>query len=567
MKKQIILFFFLLTCFFATVINLIANNKIVFTFDGGSYFNFFITASSNKQFTINWGDASEIETKTGTGNPESFWHYYENSDNYTVVITGTTMDCFFTRFDSYNEQSSTQLTNLDLSHCAALISLNCTGNKLSTLDLSNNVNLEYLSCSGNQLSTLDLCINIALKVLRCADNQLTYLDLSNNTALVSLNCEDNQLSNLILSNCTSLNYLYCSNNLLTTLDISNKKDLKELYCLNNQLKELNITNNTLLKSLACSNNHLSVLDLINNPSLEHLNCEDNQLSDLYLNNKMDLRVLYCSSNLLQALDISDCMLLYYLYCSDNLLTTLDVSNNWYLNELICNGNRLNTLKLGTKPGLQWFNCSNNQLSNLDLSKCTFLNWINICNNQLPLSELFLASKMINYPLSIELGTQRLPKKKIEVEAFVDYSSQIKFDGIYSVFVVEKNGSLALPSDFSIDNGFITFHNIGNYIVNMKNSAIISNPDYPAEVIAEINVGLVGISEMAQQSNLKLFPNPVTNILNIETFNSNKIPETKIYSIQGTLLLNTKGNQIEVSFLPRGIYIAEIDGTCRKFVKQ
>jgi len=66
--------------------------------------------------------------------------------------------------------------------------------------------------------------------------------------------------------------------------------------------------------------------------------------------------------------------------------------------------------------------------------------------------------------------------------------------------------------------------------------------------------------------VKLFPNPVTNILNIETLNSNKIPETKIYSIQGALLLNTKGSQIDVSSLPSGIYIAKIDGVSRKFVK-
>ncbi|MCL1850092.1 MAG: hypothetical protein FWF70_01600 [Bacteroidetes bacterium] len=32
-------------------------------------------------------------------------------------------------------------------------------------------------------------------------------------------------------------------------------------------------------------------------------------------------------------------------------------------------------------------------------------------------------------------------------------------------------------------------------------------------------------------------------------------------------MNTKGSKIDVSSLPNGIYIAEIDGVYRKFVKQ
>jgi hypothetical protein len=45
------------------------------------------------------------------------------------------------------------------------------------------------------------------------------------------------------------------------------------------------------------------------------------------------------------------------------------------------------------------------------------------------------------------------------------------------------------------------------------------------------------------------------------------PTVQIYSIQGQLLMNIKGNQIDVSLLQNGIYIAVIDGVYRKFVKQ
>ena len=56
------------------------------------------------------------------------------------------------------------------------------------------------------------------------------------------------------------------------------------------------------------------------------------------------------------------------------------------------------------------------------------------------------------------------------------------------------------------------------------------------------------------------------MLHIETENS-ITPEINIYSIQGVLLMNSKGNQIDVSSLPNGIYMAKIDGVFRKVVKR
>jgi len=45
------------------------------------------------------------------------------------------------------------------------------------------------------------------------------------------------------------------------------------------------------------------------------------------------------------------------------------------------------------------------------------------------------------------------------------------------------------------------------------------------------------------------------------------PDVKIYSIQGALLFHKKGNRIDVSSLASGVYIAEVNGVCRKIVKQ
>jgi len=82
----------------------------------------------------------------------------------------------------------------------------------------------------------------------------------------------------------------------------------------------------------------------------------------------------------------------------------------------------------------------------------------------------------------------------------------------------------------------------------------------------INMNSQSMQDHSTESVIKLYPNPVSGILHVET-GSNVAPEVKIFSIQGVLLLQTKGNEIDMSSLAKGIYFAEIDGVCRKVVKQ
>ena len=135
-----------------------------------------------------------------------------------------------------------QLTSLDLSQNAALISLYCWYNQLTNLDLSQNTYLEDFWCNGNQLTSLDVTNNIALTTLVCPYNQLTSLNLSGCTALEILHCNYTQLTSLDVSGCTALTDLYCYDNQLTSLDVSNNIALTHLECVDNQLTCLNVKN-------------------------------------------------------------------------------------------------------------------------------------------------------------------------------------------------------------------------------------------------------------------------------------------------------------------------------------
>jgi hypothetical protein len=70
-----------------------------------------------------------------------------------------------------------------------------------------------------------------------------------------------------------------------------------------------------------------------------------------------------------------------------------------------------------------------------------------------------------------------------------------------------------------------------------------------------------------KASVAVYPNPVSDILHISIENADIIPDVKIYSIQGALLLQKQSNQIDVSSLQRGIYFAIVNAQCKKFVKQ
>jgi hypothetical protein len=106
----------LLICLLVFSFNAAANDTIQFyvTFTNDDVLKITINASNEKQFTINWGDDSEIETETGTGQDQEIKHYYTNKNDYIINIIGTTPDCFFTVF-AISTSAYYWLTHLDVS--------------------------------------------------------------------------------------------------------------------------------------------------------------------------------------------------------------------------------------------------------------------------------------------------------------------------------------------------------------------------------------------------------------------------------------------------------------------
>ncbi len=66
---------------------------------------------------------------------------------------------------------------------------------------------------------------------------------------------------------------------------------------------------------------------------------------------------------------------------------------------------------------------------------------------------------------------------------------------------------------------------------------------------------LSIVETDNFSSVKIYPNPVGNILNIQSYE--KINSIEIFSLTGQLLLTTQKNSFDVSFLTGGIYVIKI----------
>jgi len=340
-----------------------------------------------------------------------------------------------------------------------------------------------------------------------------------------------------------------------SFNCSGSYDSENNQWVNNQINTLTL-NSTTLSTLWCIHNEITNLDLTNCTALYELHCQFNTLTNLNLTGCSNLMSVSCANSQLKNIILNGCSGLIYLYCSDNQLQKLDLTGCSSLTEVSCDNNQLTNINLSGCTALQRLYCRNNELSNFNFSNCNNLQILCCHNNQLRLSDIYAAHLLINSELRGQYGTQNLQPQTISQGNIVDFSTQTVFGGILTNFLIEKNGEPASETDYSINNGKITFNNLGVYNVTMTNNAIVSHIDYPAKVISAINAGTTGISENIF-SKIKVYPNPTSNKLFIECEKNSTIT---LYDMLGKEVLNQNisgKSEINISHLPKGIYNARI----------
>ncbi|MCL2435306.1 MAG: T9SS type A sorting domain-containing protein [Lentimicrobiaceae bacterium] len=177
------------------------------------------------------------------------------------------------------------------------------------------------------------------------------------------------------------------------------------------------------------------------------------------------------------------------------------------------------------------------------------------NNKFPLSSLYdIHQVMIDR--GRRFGIQRLGSRRILLNETLDYSSQKEFGGAATNFWILNghrpdgfDGSLADPSEYTVDNGEITFHKDGLYTVDMRNPNVYSDPQVEALVPTRV-ILLVQVIDFV----------PVTEITNVPA--SVSVGEQYIFSSYRIVVLpeNATYKQVNWEITDAGTTGATIFGT-------
>ena len=278
--------------------------------------------------------------------------------------------------------SSQKLTSLDLSDCQNLNVLDIENNQLASLDLSHNPKLTDLNCVSNRISSLNLSYNAALRNISISGNPLTLLNLGTipiksfgfngyydtvstlkiiAPTLQSLHFDESgndNLQGIDLSECTALTDLQFGTSRYSTAPALSELDLSPLTKLRNlkfyqglKITELDLSQNHDLLSIECVALNITELDLSANKQLNSLS-----LFDCSKIESLDLSVLPSLSYLY----LDDTSGLKYLNLGDNpYITSLAIDGNDHASDFKVAGSQIKTLEVGN-------------VANLDVTECPAL---------------------------------------------------------------------------------------------------------------------------------------------------------------------------------------------------
>jgi len=292
----------------------------------------------------------------------------------------------------------------------------------------------------------------------------------------------------------------------------------------------------------------------------------------------DISSVYCSGLRITAIDLSQCTALKEIYCSNNLFTSVDLSACQTLTRFSCPYNSLTSLDVSKNLQLRNLDVSNGTLNSIDLSNNIKLDSVYLYNNAIPLNVLYNISQQTKSLSVNDLGAQTLPT--VTGNTAIDLSNLATLGSTETVFTVEKESTETPPTgsgvkrenaaalvnpDYILENSKLTLLTVGTYKVTMTNESVASNGSAKASVKATyIKTSATGITDLSSKI-LKIYPNPTNGIMNIESENT-ALPNVKIISIQGNVLLQTQSNRIDLSSFQKGIYFMQVDGKTFKISK-
>lgn len=189
-------------------------------------------------------------------------------------------------------------------------------------------------------------------------------------------------------------------------------------------------------------------------------------------------------------------------------------------------------------------------------------------------------KLVLSPVSARTATSIEPNQPSKIKAEIMNQGSSQVSGTVTAYIYEKSKGITFEAEsnpVTIDvNGKATatfdvqFPTDGVYEVYFRafENKIMVLDMSSDQAVMTVTVGNGGISDMATPS-LKLYPNPATEVLNIEGLTEGD--NLEIYTADGIKVISTTATAeteaITVENLQSGIYFVNINGKAYKFVKK
>jgi|GEM_PF-882536 len=354
---------------------------------------------------------------------------------------------------------------------------------------------------------------------------------------------------------TNLQRLVCYGNQIESLDVTMLQDLVELDCHHNHLATLDFSGLPVLDLVRCYHNSISVMPLDNLPMLRFLQASQNSLGQLDVTGLPALEALSCESNQLTALEIHDMPTLREVEAFNNLLTAIDLDGLTELRFLGIENNLFTSFNLSLLTGLEILNISSNAITEIDVDGHAGLNQLKIGNTLV--SEIDCSLSGVRY-LSCSFNPN-LTSINLKNGAI----STTDTDLLDYAFVFSE---LPLLTRICIDDDESERYSVSVTDYNATgNVTVYTGDDCLTEVV-------MATSEFKLSDTLRIYPNPVADLLYIDAAIGEQITDANIYNSLGQRVLITNGeSEINVSGLASGIYSIKVGsdkGTSTlKFIKQ
>ncbi len=146
------------------------------------------------------------------------------------------------------------------------------------------------------------------------------------------------------------------------------------------------------------------------------------------------------------------------------------------------------------------------------------------------------------------------------------------------FIFDTINLPSVNTDPEGSNGFIAFRvkslpglEIGDFIENEANIFFDFNAPILTNMVTTTVVEILDIQESTLESDVRIFPNPVSENLTILTNPNFNFIKAEVYAIGGQKLMETSATQLDMSDLSAGIYfvtvVTESGSITKKIVKQ